>query len=129
LLLMKPGIGTGGSLLAPRGGWHVEFQNVTFRYPSRPNVVVLDDVSFSVSPGESIGIVGHTGAGKSTITALLLRLYDPTSGMILINGSDLKEYNVYRSTPTHRICQSGFSYARENYSGQCRIRIAAGGFR
>eukprot|EP00397_Hematodinium_sp_SG-2012_P021092 GEMP01021767.1.p1 GENE.GEMP01021767.1~~GEMP01021767.1.p1 ORF type:complete len:554 (+),score=133.08 GEMP01021767.1:868-2529(+) len=94
LLSLKPRIGVGGKHALPVDGWAVEFRSVSFRYPSRPQVLVLDDVSFTVPRGECIGIVGHTGAGKSTIAALLLRLYDPDSGSILIDGLDLRQYNV-----------------------------------
>jgi len=95
LLNQKPRIGLGGTLPAPqKGEWHIEFQNVNFRYPSRPQALVLDEVSFEIRAGQCVGLVGHTGAGKSTITALCVRLYDPDSGRILLNGQDLRLYNV-----------------------------------
>lgn len=67
----------------------VEFQNVSFSYPTRLTDKALQSVSFSVSPGETIALVGPSGAGKSTIFQLLLRFYDPTSGQVLINGSQI----------------------------------------
>lgn len=67
----------------------VEFKNVSFAYEDgRP---VLRDVSFSVEPGRKVAIVGASGAGKSTVVNLLLRLYDPTSGSILVDGRDLRD--------------------------------------
>jgi len=69
----------------------IEFNNVGFAYPSRPNEPVLDGVSFSVKQGERIAIVGPSGAGKSTIMQLLLRFYDATSGEILVDGLPIRE--------------------------------------
>jgi ABC-type multidrug transport system fused ATPase/permease subunit len=66
----------------------VEFRNVTFSYGREP---VLEDVSFHAEPGEMIALVGHTGAGKTTIASLLCRFYDPVSGGILLDGYDLRD--------------------------------------
>lgn len=71
----------------------VEFQNVKFRYPSR-EVMVLKGLSFKLHPGKSIGIAGTTGSGKSTVTQLLLRFYDAVEGRILLNGIDIKAFNL-----------------------------------
>jgi ATP-binding cassette subfamily B protein len=68
----------------PRG--EIRFEGVTFAYPSRPEVNALDDVSFHAAPGERVAIVGPSGAGKTTIFALLLRFYDPQRGRVLIDG-------------------------------------------
>lgn len=70
----------------------VEFSNVTFRYPSRPEVVVLSDISFALPAGQSLALVGRSGAGKSTITMLLLRFYEQESGSVQINGQDIRDY-------------------------------------
>lgn len=64
----------------------VEFDRVSFAYGEDP---ILQDVSFHIEPGETLAIVGETGAGKSTIVKLLSRLYDPTSGTVLVDGEDL----------------------------------------
>lgn len=69
------------------------FDNVTFAYPNS-NINVLENFSLSVQPGEKIALVGINGAGKTTLVKLLCRFYDPTSGRILINGKDLKEYDL-----------------------------------
>ncbi len=66
----------------------ITFDRVGFRYPSREEVVVLRDVSFTVAPGRQLALVGPSGAGKSTIASLLLRLYDPTEGRILFDGRE-----------------------------------------
>ena len=81
---------TGGRTLArPRGA--LAFEGVGFRYPMRDTVQVLTDVSLSIEPGEVIALVGPSGAGKSTIAALVSRFYDPTAGIIRLDGVDLRE--------------------------------------
>ena len=72
----------------------IEFINVWFRYPTRPDTWVLKDFSLTVNPHEKIGLVGESGSGKSTIVQLILRFYEPHFGQILINGVDIKHYNL-----------------------------------
>ncbi len=67
----------------------IAFEGVSFNYPSRSDVAVLEDVSFSIEPGETVAIVGPSGAGKSTVFSLLLRFYDPVSGTIKADGVDI----------------------------------------
>lgn len=69
----------------------IEFQNVSFKYDS---AVVLDDVSFTVEPGETVAIMGSTGAGKTTIINLIPRFYDVTSGRVLVDGIDVRELEL-----------------------------------
>lgn len=76
------------SLPSPVRG-EVEFRNVTFCYPSRPDTLALRNLSFRVAPGETVAIVGPSGAGKSTIFSLLLRFYDPVSGSVLVDGVEI----------------------------------------
>ncbi len=68
----------------------VEFDHVDFAYRTRDNATVLHDVTFKVSPGETVALVGASGAGKTTVFALLQRFYDPSSGAIRIDGVDLR---------------------------------------
>jgi ATP-binding cassette subfamily C protein LapB len=70
----------------------IEFKNVSFSYPNT-EVLVLDNVSFKITEGESVGIIGRIGSGKSTIEKLILRLYEPTNGTILIDGIDINQIN------------------------------------
>ncbi|CAN0102225.1 unnamed protein product [Pylaiella littoralis] len=72
----------------------LEFQQVGFSYPTRPNDKVLDSVSISVASGETLALVGPSGGGKSTLTKLLLRFYDPTSGSLMLDGHDVRSLNV-----------------------------------
>ena len=73
---------------------NVTFQNVSFFYPSRPEVQVLKDVNFTANYGQKIAIVGPSGAGKSTISSLLLRFYDILDGSILIDGKSIYVYDL-----------------------------------
>ena len=78
------------TLLRLRG--EVAFEHVDFRYPSRPEVQVLHDLSLHALPGERVALVGPSGAGKSTLVALLLRFYDPERGTVRLDGRPAAEY-------------------------------------
>ena len=71
----------------------IVFERVSFSYPGNPRPV-LHDLSFSIRRDECLALVGHNGAGKTTIVKLLLRLYDPSAGRILLDGVDLREYDL-----------------------------------
>jgi ATP-binding cassette, subfamily B, bacterial len=126
-----------GALPAPRriqSG--IEFRNVSFFYPStsRP---VLHDINFSLQPAERVALVGENGQGKTTIVKLILRLYDVTSGQILLDGIDLREYDLdslwkmvgvifqdfmrYEMTASENIAVGGI----EDRTNPFRIRAAA----
>jgi ATP-binding cassette subfamily B protein len=83
-------------LEVPRG--EIEFRNVWFSYSPKPEPAeedwVLRDVSFRVAPGQTVAIVGHTGAGKTTLISLLLRFYDVQRGQILLDGIDIRKINI-----------------------------------
>ena len=70
-------------------------KNVGFRYPSRPDQLVLNDLSFQVKPGEMVALVGPSGAGKSTFFDVLQRFYDVNTGAILIGGIDTREFSLH----------------------------------
>lgn len=95
----------------------IEFRNVTFKYPGSDNYV-LKNCSFTISPGETVGLVGLNGAGKSTIVKLLLRFYEPTEGNILFNGIDAGQYDTLELRKSFGVlfqnfCKYSFSL-REN---------------
>ena len=77
-------------------GHHVEleFKKVSFAYETRPEIQVLSEIDFLVGSGEMVAIVGPSGAGKSTIFDLTQRFYDPTSGSVTINGSEIKDFSL-----------------------------------
>jgi ATP-binding cassette, subfamily B, bacterial len=83
-----------GALVAPRPiRQGFEFKKVSFAYPGNSRVV-LKNISFRLEPSSRIALVGENGQGKTTIVKLLTRLYDPTEGQILLDGIDLREYNL-----------------------------------
>jgi ATP-binding cassette subfamily B protein len=83
-----------GALPAPRPIRRgLEFKNVSFSYPGNPRLV-LNNISFHLEPSSRIALVGENGQGKTTIVKLLTRLYDPTGGQILLDGVDLREYDL-----------------------------------
>jgi len=93
ILRLKPAIAAPANPVAlpvpPHGD--VSFHNVRFAYPTRPEHIAVDGVSFSVKAGEKVAVVGPSGAGKSTLFHLLLRFYDPDSGVIAVDGVRVRE--------------------------------------
>ncbi|MFC5497916.1 ABC transporter transmembrane domain-containing protein [Caenimonas terrae] len=77
------------------GGSRVEFQGITFNYPSRPLTPALRDFNVVVAPGETVALVGPSGAGKSTVFQLLLRYYDPAQGTIRLDGVPTRELSLH----------------------------------
>ncbi|MEJ6403579.1 ABC transporter transmembrane domain-containing protein [Yoonia sp. 2307UL14-13] len=71
----------------------ISFADVAFSYPSRPNISALDNVSLDIKPGETVALVGPSGAGKTTVIQLVLRFYDPQSGAIRLDGTDIRDFN------------------------------------
>lgn len=72
----------------------IEFKDVWFRYPTRKNEWVFKGLSLKIHPNESVALVGESGSGKSTFVNLVLRFYDPDFGQVLIDGVDVREYNL-----------------------------------
>ena len=104
LIDMKPEVhDVPGAISAPNFRGRLEFRNVVFKYPAlepskkRSDVEprpTLNGLSFVIEPGQVVAVVGHTGAGKSTIVQLIPRLYDPNSGEILMDGHDIREFTL-----------------------------------
>lgn len=97
-----PLIPDNGTLEAPRMP-RVEFRNVTFTYPTSDKPAI-EDMSFVIEPGEVIGLVGVNGAGKTTIVRLLLRFYEPQSGEILLNGTDIRDFTMSSLWSVFGVC-------------------------
>ena len=72
----------------------IEFKNVSFRYYKNRKENVLDNISFTINPGETVGIIGTTGSGKSSLVQLIPRLYDVNEGAVLIDGVDVRDYSL-----------------------------------
>ncbi len=91
---------------------HIEFKNVSFAYSQKSNRKQLENISFTIKKGGTLGIIGATGSGKSTIAKLLLRFYDVTSGKILINGRDIRTIPKSELTSMFGVVlQNDFLYA------------------
>ncbi len=73
----------------------VEFKNVCFKYNKESEENILEDVSFIINPGETVGIIGSTGSGKTSLVQLIARLYDVSSGEVLVDGVDVRDYSLY----------------------------------
>ncbi len=89
----EPGIDKNQKEVAVNG--HVQYHNVRFSYPTRPESEVLKGISLEIKPGEKVALAGSSGAGKSTITSLLMRFYDVSEGSILVDGKPLSDYAVH----------------------------------
>lgn len=94
LLASKPQIPLEKRQTTPTIRGFVEFQDVSFHFADDPDTEVLSHISLKVSPGQTIGILGETGSGKSTLVNLISRFFDPTEGRILIDGQDARRINV-----------------------------------
>ncbi|HZR10353.1 MAG TPA: ABC transporter transmembrane domain-containing protein, partial [Myxococcales bacterium] len=94
LLDRKPAMAPAGGATLPAVRGEIALDQVSFSYPSRKDIRVLDSISLRLSPGEVVAVVGPSGAGKSTLAALIARLYDPDAGRVLLDGRDVRELDV-----------------------------------
>ena len=101
----------------------VSFDDVSFRYGSGPQAVdALSDISLEIQPGQTVALVGETGAGKSTFAKLVARFYDPTSGSVLVDGHDLRTVTAHSlRSQMGMVPQEGFLF-----SGTVRQNISFG---
>ena len=91
LFQIKPEVTDGPGLVLPHGPLSVSFDKVSFSYAGDS---VLEDISFELKPGLVLGVLGRTGSGKTTLTRLLFRLYDPDRGTVSVNGRDIREATI-----------------------------------
>ena len=99
---------------------NIEFRDVHFRYPTRPEQPVLRGLNLTIRPGQYVALVGASGCGKSTTIALLERFYDPQRGQVLAQGRDLRQYNLRQYREQLAIVAQDASL----YSGTLRENIA-----
>src|SRR5204863_3381075 len=75
----------------PQVRGHLRFENVTFRYPTRPDRNALQNINLEIYPGQTVALIGRSGAGKTTFANLLLRMHQPNEGRIYLDGHDLRQ--------------------------------------
>ncbi|WP_404351242.1 ABC transporter ATP-binding protein/permease [Sutcliffiella horikoshii] len=118
----------------PNLNGHVTFEDVTFSYPNEDKTA-LENVSFDATPGKQIGLIGATGSGKTSITQLITRFYEPQSGRILIDGEEVDKYSLYslrnqigfvlqESFLFSSTIKSNIAYGRPNASMEEIVRAA-----
>ena len=90
LMELQPEGPVGDALQLSRPKGRIEFRNVSFRYPGAPEKA-LDGVTFTIEPGQHVGLLGRVGSGKSTIARLVLGLYEPEDGLVMIDGTDIRQ--------------------------------------
>ena len=90
----KPKIISRKNIIPQKVEGEIEFKNVTFAYPLKPEVNVLRNLSTKIEKGKVVAIVGHSGSGKTTISNLIQRFYDPTGGYITLDGIDIRDLNI-----------------------------------
>lgn len=73
---------------------HIQFKDVCFSYPSRPDIIIFDKLCLDIPPGKIIALVGGSGSGKSTVISLIERFYEPLSGQILLDQNDIRELDL-----------------------------------
>ncbi|XP_006815751.1 ABC-type oligopeptide transporter ABCB9 [Saccoglossus kowalevskii] len=113
LMDREPKITNTGRLMPGNVQGQIEFKNVSFTYPSRPDVCVLKNVTFKASPGEVIALVGPSGGGKSTCVNLIEHFYEPTSGSILLDNIPIQQYDhEYLHNKVAMVGQEPILYAR-----------------
>ena len=133
----EPKIVSVKNLTAPRMDGKIEFDSVSFAYPLKPDVTVLNALSFTVAPGTVVAVVGHSGSGKTTISNLIQRFYDPREGVVRIDGVDIRDYNVawlrrqigfvaqepalYSGTIEENITYGVKGYSEERFKQVCKL--------
>ncbi|QDZ23496.1 ABC transporter [Chloropicon primus] len=93
LIARTPEMTISGSLQPPKFKGRIDLENISFRYPGRPDSVVLDNFSLKISPGEVVALVGPSGSGKSSLIKLIERLYEPEKGQVSLDGCNISGYD------------------------------------
>ena len=133
----KPKIISRKNLIPEKVEGRLEFENVSFAYPLKPEVMILKELSLSIKPGKVIAIVGHSGSGKTTISNLIQRFYDPVEGSIKIDGIDIRDFNIswlrkqigfvaqepalYSGTIEDNITYGVSEYTQEQFEQVCKL--------
>ncbi|KAL0477837.1 ATP-binding cassette, subfamily B [Acrasis kona] len=91
----KPAIPSRGGITPPKIDGILEFKNISFSYPTRPNVTVMKNFNLSIKKGQHVALVGESGCGKSTITGLIMRFYEPNTGQVYLDGNSINEIDPY----------------------------------
>lgn len=73
---------------------HIQFKDLTFSYPSRPDVVIFDKLNLNIPAGKIVALVGGSGSGKSTVISLIERFYEPISGVVLLDGNNILDLDL-----------------------------------
>ena len=133
----KPKIISRKNLIPEKVEGQLDFENVSFAYPLKPEVMILKELSLSIKPGKVIAIVGHSGSGKTTISNLIQRFYDPVEGAIKIDGIDIRDFNIswlrkqigfvaqepalYSGTIEDNITYGVSEYTQEQFEQVCKL--------
>ena len=133
----KPKIISRKNFIPEKVEGRLEFENVSFAYPLKPEVMILKELSLSIKPGKVIAIVGHSGSGKTTISNLIQRFYDPVEGSIKIDGIDIRDFNIswlrkqigfvaqepalYSGTIEDNITYGVSEYTQEQFEQVCKL--------
>ena len=106
----------------------IEFSSVNFEYLA--NIPVLHEINLRIGAGETVAIVGPTGAGKTTLLSLIMRLYEPVSGRVLVDGKDIAELDYHWLEPKPRHCRTGLPhicrYDPREHQVRARAHLGAG---
>jgi ATP-binding cassette, subfamily B, bacterial len=115
---------TNSNILSIEEAPKIEFKNIGFSYPSRKDITIFKDLSFTIDAGQTVAIVGHSGSGKSTIINLIMKFYQPTNGNILINDTNIDDIDnkslrdIYALVPQDTMIFSASALENIKYSNQ-----------